>query len=47
VRAVHAGRVVYADWFKGYGNVLIIDHGQHYYTVHAHPGGALQTGRRA
>ncbi len=35
VMAVHAGRVVYADWFKGYGNVLIIDHGQHYYTVHA------------
>ena len=35
VRAVHAGRVVYADWFKGYGNVLIIDHGHHYYTVHA------------
>ncbi|MCU0558629.1 MAG: peptidoglycan DD-metalloendopeptidase family protein [Desulfobacterales bacterium] len=35
VRAVHAGRVVYAGWFKGYGNVLIIDHGQHYYTVHA------------
>jgi murein hydrolase activator len=36
VRAVHAGRVVFADWFKGFGNVLIIDHGQHYYTVHAH-----------
>ncbi len=35
VRAVHAGRVAYADWFKGYGNVLIIDHGDHYYTVHA------------
>lgn len=35
VRALHAGRVVYAGWFKGYGNVLIIDHGQHYYTVHA------------
>lgn len=35
VRAVHAGRVAYADWFKGYGNVLIIDHGDHYFTVHA------------
>ena len=35
VRAVHAGRVVFADWFKGYGNVLIIDHDDHYYTVHA------------
>lgn len=36
VMAVHAGQVVFADWFKGYGNVLIIDHGQHYYTVHAY-----------
>ncbi len=35
VKAVHAGRVVFADWFKGYGNVLIIDHDDHYYTVHA------------
>ncbi|MFO7707609.1 MAG: peptidoglycan DD-metalloendopeptidase family protein [Desulfobacterales bacterium] len=35
VRAVHAGRVVFANWFKGYGNVLIIDHDDHYYTVHA------------
>lgn len=36
VMAVHAGQVVFADWFKGYGNVLIIDHGQHYYSVHAY-----------
>lgn len=36
VMAVHAGQVVFADWFKGYGNVLIIDHGQHYFTVHAY-----------
>jgi septal ring factor EnvC (AmiA/AmiB activator) len=36
VRAVSAGRVLYADWFQGYGNMLIIDHGDHYYTVYAH-----------
>ncbi len=36
VMAIHAGQVVFADWFKGYGNVLIIDHGQNYYTVHAY-----------
>lgn len=36
VRAVHRGRVVYADWFKGYGNLLIIDHGDKFHTVMGH-----------
>jgi len=35
VRAVSDGRVIYASWFKGYGNIVIIDHGEHYYTVSA------------
>lgn len=33
VRAVHGGEVVYADRFKGYGNMVIIDHGDHFYTL--------------
>ena len=33
VRAVLAGRVLYADWFKGFGNIVIIDHGDHTFTV--------------
>ena len=36
IQAVHAGKVLYADWFKGYGNMIIIDHGDNYYTVYAH-----------
>ena len=36
VYAVFPGRVLYSSWFKGYGNMLIIDHGDHYYTVYAH-----------
>lgn len=36
VRAVYSGRVVYADWFKGYGNLLIIDHGDKFHTVMGH-----------
>jgi septal ring factor EnvC (AmiA/AmiB activator) len=36
IQAVHAGRVLFADWFKGYGNMIIIDHGDHYYTIYAH-----------
>jgi septal ring factor EnvC (AmiA/AmiB activator) len=35
VRAVYAGKVVFADWFKGYGRVVIINHGEGYYTVYA------------
>jgi septal ring factor EnvC (AmiA/AmiB activator) len=36
VRAVFDGQILYADWFKGYGNMIIIDHGENYYTVYAH-----------
>ncbi|HSO60286.1 MAG TPA: peptidoglycan DD-metalloendopeptidase family protein [Desulfobacterales bacterium] len=36
VQAVHSGKIIYASWFKGYGNVLIIDHGSNFYTVYAH-----------
>jgi septal ring factor EnvC (AmiA/AmiB activator) len=35
VRAVCRGQVIYADWFKGYSNIVIIDHGEHYYTLSA------------
>ena len=36
VRAVHEGRVVHAGWFQGYGNLVIVDHGDGYYTLFAH-----------
>ena len=36
IRAVSAGFAIYSSWFKGFGNMLIIDHGNHYYTVYAH-----------
>jgi septal ring factor EnvC (AmiA/AmiB activator) len=36
IRAVYAGRILYARWFKGYGNMVIIDHGDNYYTIYAH-----------
>lgn len=34
VRAVAAGRVVFADWMRGFGNLLILDHGQDYLTIY-------------
>lgn len=36
IQAVHAGKVVYADYFQGYGNLLIVDHGMGYYTLYGH-----------
>ncbi len=36
VLAVHPGKVVFADYFQGYGNLLIIDHGLTYYTLYGH-----------
>ncbi|MDA8168998.1 MAG: peptidoglycan DD-metalloendopeptidase family protein [Nitrospiraceae bacterium] len=34
-RAVCDGKVVYADWFKGYGQLVIINHGSGYHTLYA------------
>jgi septal ring factor EnvC (AmiA/AmiB activator) len=36
VRAVLSGKILYADWFKGFGNLVIIDHGDHTFTVSAY-----------
>ncbi len=35
VHAVTRGRIVYADWLRGYGLLTIIDHGQGYMTLYA------------
>lgn len=34
VLAVAAGEVVFSDWLRGYGNLIIIDHGEDYLTVY-------------
>jgi len=36
IKAIHDGNVVFADWLKGYGFVMIIDHGENYYSLLAH-----------
>jgi len=36
VRAVAAGQVVWADWLRGFGNLLILDHGDGYMTLYGH-----------
>lgn len=34
VRAIAPGRVVFADWLRGFGNLLIIDHGDAYLSLY-------------
>lgn len=34
VRAVATGQVVFADWMRGFGNLLILDHGGGYMTIY-------------
>ena len=36
VRAIAAGRVVFADWLRGFGNLLIIDHGDSYMSLYGY-----------
>jgi murein hydrolase activator len=36
VRAVAGGRVVYADWLRGFGNLLIVDHGEGYMSLYGY-----------
>ena len=36
VQAVSSGRVAYANWLHGYGQVVIIDHGDSYHSIMAH-----------
>ncbi len=36
IKTAGAGEVIFAGWMRGYGQVIIIDHGSNYATVYAH-----------
>ncbi|MBM3316303.1 MAG: peptidoglycan DD-metalloendopeptidase family protein [Candidatus Eisenbacteria bacterium] len=36
IRSVAAGRVVFEGWLEGYGETVILDHGEGYFTLYAH-----------
>jgi len=45
VRAIAQGRVVYADWMRGFGNLLIVDHGEGFLSIYGNNESLLkQTG---
>lgn len=36
IKAIYEGTVIFADYFKGFGNMIIVDHGGGYFTLYAH-----------
>lgn len=47
VAAVHEGEVVFAERFKGYGLMVVVDHGGKHHSLYAHLGEArVQTGQK-
>lgn len=45
VHSIANGRVVFADWMRGFGNLLIVDHGEAYLSIYANNESLLrQTG---
>ena len=51
VRAVAAGEIIFADWMRGFGNLLVVDHGGQYMTIYGNnqsllkrPGDKLKAG---
>jgi septal ring factor EnvC (AmiA/AmiB activator) len=43
VRAIARGQVVYADWMRGFGNLVIVDHGESYLSIYANNEALLKT----
>ncbi|MDG1988134.1 MAG: peptidoglycan DD-metalloendopeptidase family protein [Halieaceae bacterium] len=42
VHAIHYGQIVYSDWFRGLGLLVIIDHGEGYMSLYAHNNSVLK-----
>ena len=36
VKSIHPGKVVFSDYHKGFGNVIIIDHGMSFHSIYGH-----------
>ena len=36
IRSIYEGNVIFADYFRGYGNMIIVDHGGGYFSLYAH-----------
>lgn len=36
IHSIYEGQVIFSDYFKGYGNLVIVDHGGGYFSLYAH-----------
>lgn len=36
IKAIYEGTVIFADYFKGFGNMMVVDHGGGFFTLYAH-----------
>jgi septal ring factor EnvC (AmiA/AmiB activator) len=36
IKAIYEGTVIFSDYFKGFGNMIIVDHGGGYFSLYAH-----------
>jgi septal ring factor EnvC (AmiA/AmiB activator) len=36
IKAVEKGQIIYAERFSGYGKMVIVDHGERYFTIYGH-----------
>jgi septal ring factor EnvC (AmiA/AmiB activator) len=36
IKAIYEGTVIFSDYFKGFGNMMVIDHGGGYFSLYAH-----------
>jgi septal ring factor EnvC (AmiA/AmiB activator) len=43
VRSIADGRIVYADWLRGFGLVIVVDHGENYMSLYGHNQALLRT----
>ena len=47
VRAIFQGTVLYSQWFKGYGNLIVVDHGNRVFSLYGNlKGPAVTAGER-
>jgi septal ring factor EnvC (AmiA/AmiB activator) len=51
IKAIATGRVVFAEWLRGFGNMIIVDHGGQYLSIYGnnqavlkHPGDTVKAG---
>ena len=51
IKTIAPGKVIFADWWKGYGNMVIVDHGGSYWSLYGnnqavlkHVGDVVKTG---